>query len=78
LRKIFAPPEAGISEAAFLLAVIVGGALTDHDPLLATGAGGLTLVVAAVYIKDWRWRVVGILIPAVGVFFELNKNSENR
>lgn len=63
LRKIFAPPEAGISGSAFPLVVNVGGALADHDPLLAMGAGGLTLVVAAVYTKDWCWWLVGISHP---------------
>ena len=73
-----APPEAGISGAAFLLPVFAGGVLAGHNPGLAMGAGCLTLVVAAVYKKDWRWWVVGILILALGVFFLLNKMDENK
>jgi hypothetical protein len=46
--------------------------------MLAMGAGGLTVAVAAVYKKDWRWWVVGILILALGVFFQWNKGNENK
>ena|SRR5438034_884931 len=72
-----APQEPGASGAAFLLPVIAGGALAAHNPMLAMGAGGLTVFVAAVYKKDWRWWIVGIVLLALGVFFQLNKNNEN-
>lgn len=34
--------------------------LAAHGPMVAMGAGGLTVFVAATYKKDWRWWVVGI------------------
>jgi hypothetical protein len=70
--------EAGISGAAFMLPMIAGGVLAAHNPKLAMGAGGLTVFVAATYKKDWRWWVVGILLLALGVFFQLNKKNENK
>jgi hypothetical protein len=38
--------------ATFLVPLFVGGALASYDPKLATGAGGLTLLLAAIYKKD--------------------------
>ena len=73
-----APPGAGISGAAFMFPMIAGGVLAAHNPMLAMGAGGLTVFVAATYKKDWRWWVVGILILALAVFFLLNKKNENK
>jgi hypothetical protein len=73
-----APPEAGISGAAFILPMIAGGVLAAHNPVVAMGAGGLTVFVAATYKKDWRWWVVGILILALAAFSLLNKKDENK
>jgi hypothetical protein len=68
------PPDYG---PGFLLPVIAGGALAAYNPQLAMGAGGLTLVVAALYKKGWTWCAVGILILALGVFFQVaNKNKK--
>ena len=61
-----------------MLPMIAGGVLAAHNPRLAMGAGGLTVDVAAVYKKDWRWWVVGILILALAVFFLLNKKDKNK
>lgn len=72
------PPEAEISGASFMLPMIAGGALAAYNPMLAIGAGGLTVLVAATYKKDWRWWLVGIVLLALGVYFQLNKNNENK
>jgi hypothetical protein len=56
--------------ANFLLPLAAAGALASHDPKLAIGAGGITLAVAAVYKKDWRWWIAGVLILIVGLFFQ--------
>ena len=56
--------------ANFLLPLAAGGVLATYDPKLAMGAGALTLLVASVYKKDWRWWIAGILILAVGIFFQ--------
>lgn len=55
--------------AGLLLPLAAGGALASYDPKLAIGAGGLTLAVAAIYRKDWRWWIAGVLISIVGLFF---------
>jgi hypothetical protein len=66
------------SGVGFLLPVVAGGALAAYNPKLAIGAGGLTLVVAAAYKKDWSWWIVGILILALGLFFQWNNKNENK
>jgi hypothetical protein len=63
---------------AFLLPVIAGGALAVYNPKLAVGAGGLTLIAAALYKKDWTWWVVGTLILALGVFFNGTTKKEKK
>jgi hypothetical protein len=64
--------------ASFLLPLAAGGALASYDPKLAIGAGGLTLAVAAVYKKDWRWWIAGLLILIVGLFFQWTNHSEKK
>jgi hypothetical protein len=66
------------SGAGFLLPVVAGGALAAYNPKLAIGASGLTLVIAAAYKKDWSWWIVGILILALGLFFQWNNKNENK
>jgi hypothetical protein len=56
--------------AVFLFPLVAGGALAAYSPKLATGTGGLTLLLAAIYKKDWRWWIAGVLILAVGLFFD--------
>jgi len=73
-----ATPGAQDSAAGFLWLPVVGGvALASHNPKLAVGAGGLTLVVAAFYKKGWSWWFVGAMILAVGLLFQWN-NSERK
>jgi hypothetical protein len=64
------------SGVGFLLPVVAGGALAAYNPKLAIGAGGLTLLGAAYYKKDWSWWIVGVLILALGLFFEWNNKKE--
>ena len=63
-------PRTAGTAANFLLPLAAGGVLATYDPKLAMGAGALTLLVASVYKKDWRWWIAGILILAVGIFFQ--------
>jgi hypothetical protein len=58
--------------------MIAGGVLAAHNPMLAMGAGGLTIFVTAAYKKDWRWWLVGILLLVLAVYFLLNKKDENK
>jgi hypothetical protein len=61
--------------ASFLLPLAAGGVLAAYDSKLAMGAGGLTLLVATAYKKDWRWWIAGLLILAVGLFAQWTKQS---
>lgn len=73
-----APATTEDSGAAFLLPMLAGGALAVHNPKLAMGAGGLTLLIAARYKKDWKWWIVGIFIFALGLFFQRNSKKEKK
>jgi hypothetical protein len=66
------------SGGGFLLPVAAGGVLAAYNPKLAMGAGGLTLLLAAVYKKDWSWWIVGMLILALGLFFQWNDRDEKK
>jgi hypothetical protein len=50
--------------------LVAGGALASYDPNLATGAGLLILLVATVYKKNWNWWIVGLIVLAMGLFFQ--------
>jgi hypothetical protein len=73
-----AHPEVQDSGAGFLLALGAGGGLAAYNPKLATGAGGLTLLLAALYKKDWSWWILGIFILALGLFFQWNDKDEKK
>ena len=63
---------------SFLLPVIAGGALAAYNPKLAMGAGGVTLLLAALYKKGWPWWIAGVLIVVLGLFFQWNEqNTKN-
>jgi hypothetical protein len=47
------PANQESSGGGFLIPMIAGGALAAYNPTLGMGAGGLTLVVAAVLKKNW-------------------------
>src|SRR3989442_6417074 len=77
LRRIEAAQQAARPEApstqhgglGFLIPIVAGGALAAYDPKLGMGAGGLTLAIAAVFKKSWRWWVVGIVTFVVALIF---------
>jgi hypothetical protein len=71
-------PEMQDTGPGFLLPLVAGGALAVYNPKLAMGAGGLTLLLAAVYKKDWSWWIVGIAILALGLFFQWNDKNEKK
>lgn len=73
-----AHPEVQNSRASFLLPLAAGGALAAYNPKLATGAGGLMLLLAALYKKDWSWWILGILIFALGLLFQWNDKDEKK
>jgi hypothetical protein len=72
------PPVPTDYGLGFLVPVIAGGALAAYNPQLAMGAGGLTVVVAALYKKGWTWWAVGILILALGMFFQGTSKNEKK
>ncbi len=63
--------EAQSIAGSFLFPLAAGCALVSYDPKLAIVAGGLTLAVAAVYKKDWRWWIAAVLILAAGLLFQV-------
>ncbi len=71
-------PMEPVSGAAFMLPMVAGGVLAASNPKLAIGAGGVTVLFAAVYKKDWRWWIVGLLILALGLFFYWNNKKEKK
>jgi hypothetical protein len=73
-----AHPEVQNSGASFLLPLAAGGTLAACDPKLAMGAGGLTLLLAALCKKDRSWWILGILILALGLFFQWNAKDEKK
>ena len=42
------------------------------------GAGGLTLLLAALYRKGWIWWVMGTIILVIGLSFRRNKKNEKK
>jgi len=50
--------------------------LASYNPKLAIGTGGLTLFLAAQYKKDWKWWIVGIIVIALGLFFQWKDKGE--
>lgn len=57
------------SVAGILIPLVAGGAQAAYSPKLGMTAGGTTLAIAAIFKKDWRWWVVGIVFLAVALFF---------
>jgi hypothetical protein len=53
----------------FVVPLIAGGALAAWNPKLGMGAGSLTLVVAAVWKKNWAWWLVGCVTLFVALLF---------
>jgi hypothetical protein len=62
--------------SGLLLPLAAGSALAVYNPKLAIGAGGLTLLLAAVYKKDWSWWILGVSILVIGLFFQWNQKTE--
>ena len=63
----------------FLVPLVAGGALAAYNPKLGMGAGGVTLVVAAVWKKNWAWWLVGcvtLLIALLFYFMNLEKTDK--
>ena len=63
------------SGTGFLLPVVAGGVMAAYNPKLAIGAGGLALLLAAVYKKDLSWWIVGVIILVLGLFFQWSDQS---
>jgi hypothetical protein len=55
----------------FLVPLVAGGALAAYNPKLGIGAGSLTLVVAAVWKKNWAWWLVGCVTLFIALLFYL-------
>jgi hypothetical protein len=56
--------------------MIAGGALAAYNPKLGMGAGGLTLVAAAIWKKNWVWWFVGCVVLLIGLLFYFIENEK--
>jgi hypothetical protein len=61
---------------AFLVPLIAGGALAAYNPKLGMGAGGLTLVAAAIWKKNWVWWFVGCVTLFIALLFYFTNNEK--
>ena len=68
-------PNTQQSGVGILVPLVAGGALAAYNPKLGMGAGGLTLAIAAVYKKDWRWWIVGVVTLVLSLFFYWNDKN---
>lgn len=84
LRRLEAPQRVARPEASsaqhggpgFLIPIAAGGALAAYSPELGIGTGCLTLAIAAIYRKNWRWWIVGGVVLAVALFFYWENQKE--
>jgi hypothetical protein len=53
----------------FVVPLIAGGALAAWNPKIGMGAGSVTLVVAAVWKKNWAWWLVGCVTLFIALLF---------
>jgi hypothetical protein len=53
----------------FIVPLVAGSALAAYNPKLGMGAGGLTLVVAAVWKKNWVWWLAGCVTLFIALLF---------
>lgn len=60
----------------FLVPLVAGGALAVYNPKLGMGAGGLTLVVASVWKKNWAWWLVGCVTLFIALLFYFVNNEK--
>jgi len=86
LRRFHATNEATQNNALQLgnpigllwLPLAAGAGLAAYNPVLAIGAGGLTLLVATFYKKDWGWWFVGLLTIGLSILFLWTDLNEKR
>jgi len=60
----------------FLVPLVAGGELAAWNPKIGMGAGSLTLVVAAVWKKNWAWWLVGCVTLFVALLFYFTNNEK--
>jgi hypothetical protein len=70
------PANQESSGVGFIIPMIAGGALAAYNPKLGMGAGGLTLVAAAVWKKNWAWWFVGCVVLLIGLLFYFTNNEK--
>jgi hypothetical protein len=50
--------------------------LAAWNPKLGMGAGSVTLVVAAIWKKNWVWWLVGCVTLLIALFFYFTNNEK--
>jgi hypothetical protein len=63
------PVQKASGGVGFVVPLIAGGALAAWNPKLGMGAGSMTLVVAAVWKKNWAWWLVGCVTLFIALLF---------
>ena len=46
---------------------VTGVGLAAYNPKLGMSAGGVTLAIAGIFKKGWRWWIVGLVLVAAAV-----------
>jgi hypothetical protein len=69
-------PRESSGGVVFLVPLVAGGALAAYNPKLGMGAGGLTLVVAAVWEKNWAWWLAGCVTLFIALLFYFTNNEK--
>jgi len=59
----------------FLIPLVAGSAVAIAEPELGLGIGSLTLVIASIYKKGWKWWVFGVVVLAVALIFYSDKQK---
>jgi hypothetical protein len=70
------PRVVGNTSVGFVVPLIAGGALAAWNPKIGMGAGSLTVVVAAVWKKNWAWWLVGCVTLFVALLFYFTNNEK--
>jgi len=64
------------SGIGFLVPLIAGGALSAYNPKIGMAAGGGTLVIAAIWKKNWAWWLVGCVTLFIALLFYFTESRK--
>jgi hypothetical protein len=70
------PAGKAIGGIGLVVPLIAGGALAAWNPKLGMGAGSVTLVIVAVWKKNWAWWLVGCVTLFIALLFYYTNNEK--